>query len=985
MEDVDRGEVELGARTGPVLCPTLVGRQAELGALAELSAAVAAGHGGTLLVLGEAGIGKSRLVRETAAVAGARGQLVLLGRAVQSDQPVAFRPLSEALLAACRGAGPPSAPALAPYRAALGRLVPEWQPAVDLGAEVSPVILGEALVRVLPSLAGRAGCVLLLEDLHWADPDTLAVFEYLSDHVGDQTIGCVVTLRSDEPGPGLALARSLASRRSARLLEPRRLTRGEVDAMARACLGAPDLPAVVHEALLVRADGLPFLVEELLATSIDAGVLVRHGTDWTLAGEAEVVVPHTFADTIRRRLAALGEAPVRVLRAAALLGQRFDWSILARVTGLDEATLAAALRRAVDAQLVVVERNAFRFRHALTRDAVLGELLPHERAELAVAALAVLDPPGQLPGAACEVLAQLAEEAGDRRRAAAFLLQAGRRAAASGALDTAETTLERARGYAAQDLPGRLAIDEALTETLALAGKVDRVLELGGALAATLETLGAPPAQRAEVQLRLARAAVAATRWPAAAEHLAAARQLAAAADEERLAPRIDAVAAQAAIGAGRVEDALVLADAALEAAERVGLHEVACEALEVLGRCARPRDLDAAEVAFGRALALAETHALPVYRLRALHELGTVDMFRRSGVERLEQARELAWQAGALGTAAILDLQLASARVVRFEPELALAAARRAAGAARQLQLGLALPRALVQEAACWALLGQRAEMEAAIRAALAVAGDDLDVAGGAWGLARALCSLLQERRGQALAELEQAMALVRQQPSTLPYPFRPLWALLRTVEGVDDGAARAEVQASGIARGLGLNRALLGYAEAVALGRAGQPTPAAAAFAATDADLAGQGAHEGFRQLSRRLVAEAALAHGWGDPVAWLREAAAFFERTGHRPVVAACRSLLRTAGAPLPRRGRGEAEVPPALQQLGVTSREMDVLALVGEGLTNREIGRRLFLSPRTVEKHIEQLLAKTGARSRRELAASATQAGPPRRSA
>jgi Flp pilus assembly protein TadD/DNA-binding CsgD family transcriptional regulator len=124
--------------------------------------------------------------------------------------------------------------------------------------------------------------------------------------------------------------------------------------------------------------------------------------------------------------------------------------------------------------------------------------------------------------------------------------------------------------------------------------------------------------------------------------------------------------------------------------------------------------------------------------------------------------------------------------------------------------------------------------------------------------------------------------------------------------------------------------------------------------------------------RCLYARLVAEAAIADRWGDPVGWLRQALPVLESAGHDRVVAACKALLRKAGAPLPRRGRGGSEVPLDLRSLGVTSREMDVLRLVADGLPNRGIAARLYLSPRTVETHLASLQRRTGATSRAELA-------------
>jgi DNA-binding CsgD family transcriptional regulator len=124
-----------------------------------------------------------------------------------------------------------------------------------------------------------------------------------------------------------------------------------------------------------------------------------------------------------------------------------------------------------------------------------------------------------------------------------------------------------------------------------------------------------------------------------------------------------------------------------------------------------------------------------------------------------------------------------------------------------------------------------------------------------------------------------------------------------------------------------------------------------------------------DGWCHLALRLVAEPALDDGWGDPYRWLTDAMTFFRRTGHDRVVGACRDLLRRAGHPVP---RGAADdIPERLRAFGVTGRELDVLGLLGERLSNREIAERLYLSPRTVEKHVERLLHKTGAGARSDL--------------
>ena len=164
-------------------------------------------------------------------------------------------------------------------------------------------------------------------------------------------------------------------------------------------------------------------------------------------------------------------------------------------------------------------------------------------------------------------------------------------------------------------------------------------------------------------------------------------------------------------------------------------------------------------------------------------------------------------------------------------------------------------------------------------------------------------------------------------------------------------------------------VNRGYLHYADAIAYGRAGDRERAEAEAALGDADLAYLTWR---RTYARRLLAEAALADGWGEPVAWLRDAIVFFDADGRTAIASACRALLRGAGEPVPRKGRGDAAVPAPLREAGVTSREMDVLLLVAEGLGNAEIAQRLFVSKRTVETHVASLLAKTGRADRESFA-------------
>ncbi len=160
---------------------------------------------------------------------------------------------------------------------------------------------------------------------------------------------------------------------------------------------------------------------------------------------------------------------------------------------------------------------------------------------------------------------------------------------------------------------------------------------------------------------------------------------------------------------------------------------------------------------------------------------------------------------------------------------------------------------------------------------------------------------------------------------------------------------------------------------AQAIVAGRAGDADRAAALFARGDDALLNTPL---IRAVYRRYAAEAALTDGWSDPAHWLTEAEAFLTGSGHEPLARACRSLLRLAGTS-PRRRRA-ATVAATADGVELTTREADVVALLAGGLTNKQIAGRLYLSPRTVEKHVERILTKTGQPNRTALAAYATHA-------
>ncbi len=960
------------------------------------------GHGGGVLVTGDAGVGKSRLVREAVALAASRGYFVLTGRATESAAPVPFRPITEALMGAARAGIVPDPPGISDYRAALGTLVPEWSRPGDADAEVSPVIFGEALLRML-SLPGWPAGLLAIEDLHWADPETLAILEYLADNVATASVLCLVTLRDTEPSAGLDLLHSVSARRAATTIRVPRLTPRAVTQMAAACLDVADvLPSVTR--LLADCDGLPFAVEEILAAAVYSGELVHARTGWQVNDDVVTGVPSSIVGSVRNRIASLGRQARNVIVSAAVLGRQFDWALLPSVADVGESEALDALHQAHEVQLiepVSADAGTFRFRHSLTRDAIVSDLLPPELASRSArAATAIEEAHPGLPGIWCELVAELRAASGQPVGAARLLLTAGRRALLQGAMTSAIAVLRDARKLLAEsgDADSRLDIevDEALAEALALSGDYQQLGLLAEDLIARLDAIGSDPRRQAMVRIRAA-----STRPEdnpdGAAAHLSAASAIARLVDDTELASRVDAVAARYALVAGDLQKADVLAHRSLASAEAAGLTgwaaEVAVESLDVIGRRERVADLGAARAAFERAHKIADKRALGVWRIRTLHELATIDMLADGTTSALTEVRELAHEAGVLSIATTIDLQLANLWSLGTDLDRALATARQCERGATQISAHRIEAMAICLQALVAAVRseGRAAELEAA-RAEALLPGDP-EVLATSVGQIRVVAALFRDDIDRAVQDSTAARGYLDKALST-PTRFRGFYspaqapliargrslglhALLQAVCGGDVRGAIKLAETAGAA--VSWNRGCLAYAEAVDEGRAGRLARATA--------LANEGS-AGFvpfapwwNHLARRLVAPAALQDGWGEPVSWMREAAVSFESTGHDRLASACRGILRKAGERVPRSGRGQAQVPVQMRRLGVTSREMDVYLLVAQGCSNAEIAARLFISPKTVETHIANLVAKTGQAGRRELVAHAARFARP----
>ena len=382
-----------------LLCPELIGRAAEVASLRERVDAMAAGRGGVVGLVAGAGAGKTRLAAAAAEAAAARGCPVLTGRAVPGPNAVPYRALVEAFLGEFRSAPVPDSPTLAGLGGHLGRLVPGWRrDDVVQAAEDSPLLLAEAIVRLLRAHGDGRGCVLVVEDLHWADSETLAALDYLGDALPTEPVLCVATARPE--GGAAELLERLERRDPAAIVRIGPLAEEDVERMVAACLATPSPPAGLTGFVRTHGDGTPFLVEELLAGLVAAGTLRREDGMWVAAGELTPTVPASLRESIARRTGMLDATARRVIGAAAMLGRRFDWELLPGIADVDGRAVVDGLRAAVDAQIVAVDGDRFVFRHSLTREAVLDDLLPPERRRLAQRAWPAVERahPG-LPGA----------------------------------------------------------------------------------------------------------------------------------------------------------------------------------------------------------------------------------------------------------------------------------------------------------------------------------------------------------------------------------------------------------------------------------------------------------------------------------------------------------------------------------------------------------------------------------------------------------
>ncbi|MEU2078630.1 AAA family ATPase, partial [Streptomyces sp. NPDC013489] len=694
----------------------IVGRDAEIGLLDEALESARRGAGRAVFLVGEAGIGKSRLAGECALRAYDRDMPVLRGRATSTGLVVPFRPLVEALSSRFRAAGAPNDPELDPYRPALAGLVPEWRAAATApGYTISLVELAEALLRLLAVLGRERGCVVLLEDLHDSDTETIAVVEYVADNVADLPVLLVGTLRPD-PGPALDLALAAELRNTASVTELAPLDETAVRHMVDACLDAApgEVPPAAHRHLSRRAGGNPYLVEVLLADLLDMGRLSRADDGWLLADHGEETVPTGAVRSWARRLARLDEPVRELLLIAATLGGRFSVGALRVVTGLDDRALFAHLRSASEAGIIAPDGAAhdhYTFRHVLTADALRASLPPAEQAALARRAAQAIeesagpslsrDRPGELSGEQSQLVATLRLAAGDKVAASRQFAQVGRQMLDAGASGSAAVLLERARGLAADGERDDVTVQLAIAQ--AESGRTDLASALLDDLAPV--PVGSPAAEeRAQAHTQVAWVATMAEQQQEARRRIRAARALLGAEPRPEQEAALVVVEGHLALlpeqdgrdgggdrvspadrggegggrggedggrgaagraGRERLKEAERSARSAALTAEQRGRPVVACQAWQLLALLSRQRGFDEADACLVRMLEVAEKHRLAVSRAEALVRLGTNAFMRTGEATQLETARTAAHELGSLSVLQTVDGLLAMQSVL--------------------------------------------------------------------------------------------------------------------------------------------------------------------------------------------------------------------------------------------------------------------------------------------------------------------------------
>jgi len=943
------------ATSGLVVCPELVQREIALAALLEHLGAAAVGESRIVAVSGEGGIGKSRLVRELAALAQPDGFHVFGGRAHATGAP--YEPFVAALRPYAHARGTEV------LRRLLGALIVELRrllPEVELRADrtetgVPDEERRERFLRtihlLLEDAAAQRPVLLVLEDFHDADVASRDLLRYLaaSFRAG---ICILLTYRDEEVGPAHPLRAVLAEldrdRRLARVpLSP--LDRAGVERMTAALLPGRDVSTLAR-AVYERTEGIPFYVEELLKTALD-------DPD---ADPDRLALPRTIADSVRLRVTRLvgsrGAAIADLLETAAVAAVPLGYDLLVRLSERPEADAAADLAAAVEAQLLErppTTTELYQYRHSLTREAVKAGISPARKRRLHLRVATAIESLGDT-GARAALLAHHFSAAGERAKALMYARAGAANDVRVGAYGSAIDLLRDAVAMAAGTNE-----EPAVLEELAVA------LQAAGRAAEAEEAI-----ERARHLARIGR-------------------------DDERLA-RLDIRLASVLRMQGRRAEAISAVKRAVAALEGRGGPQLAEAVATHAALVWAENDPEQAAALAMQALELAERHGETAVRVRALTVLGAslCRLGNASGREQLEQAIRVGVEEGDVADVPSAYLELSRALQSLGEWEAARATAGDGAKLAQAHGLEFAQATLLTQVASTLYTLGRYREAREALERAATLARPDTVAATGA----RAMLALTLAMLGENAAALALADDLAERLPRADPDQHaRVLGARSSALLGLgrlDEAWAAArgalDVVAAGTPSG-GLT--FLVAAEILETRR--EPDALAELIAEFDAKLAApevpiarairaemQAIHDMLLGHSspQAFAAVAAAYDDVGVPVrALYRRATAAFLENAHVPGRAARleqfrsdlieRGAVRFAAA-IDRRMSRAGEKPAAGDPLG--EHDLKLALLVARGLTDTRIAAELGLTAVEAARAIRAVLRRLGISRRSQLA-------------
>jgi DNA-binding SARP family transcriptional activator len=354
----------------------LVGRADEVVRLRDLLAATAGGTGQVVAVLGEGGIGKSRLVSELAGDAGRRGHTVLLGRSYESEQILPFGPWVDALRAGRVAEDADLLERLGPtLRSGLARLLPEVDGTAPAGATTEIRQIFESVARLLEQLAGRHPLLVVLEDLHWADEVSARLVAFIGRRLADRPVLMVATAREDELADAPAFRQALDDlRRHGGLttLTLRPLSRADTLTLVRTVARIGDAAADerLGEHAWAASEGNPFVaVETVRADAEGTAIASGHG----------LALPDRVRELVGRRLERLSERSQTLAAVAAAIGREFDFALLQRACGLGEEDTAAGFEELIRRRVLHGVGERFDFTHDRVREVASGRILAPRR------------------------------------------------------------------------------------------------------------------------------------------------------------------------------------------------------------------------------------------------------------------------------------------------------------------------------------------------------------------------------------------------------------------------------------------------------------------------------------------------------------------------------------------------------------------------------------------------------------------------------